>query len=150
MSANRKPLSIAWGLREPQRSRSRSRSPVPSPTHSAGFSAGDEREGDDLEREESKPEAADHQYDPGREEFAAFIAAGGELNVPPAPCRQGCGRPSAKGYRTCCRTCIQTCGKTHEPQCEQAHKERREAMESLRSWGQRACAHCGDAMTPTV
>ena len=23
-------------------------------------------------------------------------------------------------------------------------------MESLRSWGQRACAHCGDAMTPTV
>ena len=90
------------------------------------------------------------ERDPRREEFAAYIAAGGELNVPPAPCMQGCGRPSARGYRNCCRTCIQTFGKTHEPQCEQAHKERREAMETLRSWGRRACAHCGDAMTPTV
>ena len=38
-------------------------------------------------------------------------------------CKRGCGRPSAKGYDTCCRTCIQTDGQQHGPQCERRWEE---------------------------
>ena len=38
-------------------------------------------------------------------------------------CKRGCGRPSAEGYDTCCRTCIQTDGQQHGPQCERRWEE---------------------------
>ena len=38
-------------------------------------------------------------------------------------CSNGCGRPSAEGYPSCCRTCLSSQGKHHGPWCERNWKQ---------------------------
>ena len=38
-------------------------------------------------------------------------------------CSNGCGRPSAEGYPSCCRTCLSSHGKHHGPWCERNWKQ---------------------------
>ena len=44
-------------------------------------------------------------------------------------CRQGCGRPSAPGYDTCCRTCAKYGPQYHGPKCEKRHKRNQASKE---------------------
>eukprot|EP00928_Gymnodinium_smaydae_P080067 TRINITY_DN63869_c0_g1_i1.p1 TRINITY_DN63869_c0_g1~~TRINITY_DN63869_c0_g1_i1.p1 ORF type:complete len:179 (+),score=18.52 TRINITY_DN63869_c0_g1_i1:53-589(+) len=39
-----------------------------------------------------------------------------------ACCRNACGRPSAPGFDTCCRTCSESGGARHGPKCEESNK----------------------------
>lgn len=63
-----------------------------------------------------------------------------------AQCNQGCGRPAAQGFPTCCQTCKQTRCVTHGPRCNAAYKVAVQCINpacSNPSWNKTPGQYCG-------